>query len=105
MFGTDEANVHVIVVEPPAVRLTLEGQNAVRAVDGIPLTVTELVRVTAPEKPEELPTGRLWRVMKEELEPPDGKDTELGFGERLKPVPVPPMLKLSEKPPALEGTN
>ncbi len=98
--------MHVAVVEPPAVRLTLEGQVIVRAGDGVPLTVAELVRVTAPEKPVALPIGRLWRVMTEELELPDEKETELGLGERLKPVPaMVPMLKLSEKPPELEGTN
>jgi len=106
VFGTVAAKVHVAVAEPPAVRLTLEGlQDTVRALDGLPATVTVLLRVTAPEKPEVLPAGRLWRVMTEEAEAPDVRDTELGLGERLKPEAVPPMVKLSEKPAALEGTN
>ena len=99
--------MHVAATEPPAVRLTLEGlQETVRALDGLPATVTVPLRLTAPEKPEVLPAGRLWRVMTEEAEPPDVRDTELGLGERLKPgLAVPPMLKLSENPAGLEGIN
>ncbi len=106
MFGIDVVKVHVAVVEPPAVRLTLDGQETAREVDGVPPTVTEVVRVTAPEKPVALPIGRLWKVMTEKLELPEGKKTELGLAERLNPgLVVPPMLKLSEKPPVLEGSN
>ncbi len=95
------AKVHGAVVKPPAVRSTLDGQDTVRAVDGIPLTAAELVRVTVPLKP-----FRLWRVMTEEPESPDGKETEVGLGERLNPgLAVPPMLKLSEKGPPPERIN
>ncbi len=101
MFGRVAVKVHSAVAEPPAVRLTLDGQDTERSVDGTPLTAAEPARVTVPLKP-----FRLWRVMKEEPESPDGKEMELGLGERLNPgLAVPPMLKPSEKGPPPERTN